>query len=97
MINGRYCSCRMPLDLELQDLALQGAALDSKLASLDSNGWDQSKPTCRNTWLRGSIICFKMREEILELSLGGDDDDVENRAQSVFLSSGSFIADIPDK
>ena len=85
MINGKYCSCKMPMDFELWDLALEGTALKDKIASLDSNGWNLLSPASRVTWLRGSIIAFKMREEILELSLGGDDSDLENKARSEYL------------
>ena len=83
MINGKYCSCRMPLDVEQRDLALTGIELQDLLNTLDAAGWSTNDQIGHSTWLRGTIISLKIREEILELSLGADDDDLETKATSV--------------
>ncbi len=81
MINGKYCSCKMPLDLEESQLALGGEELEQVLGQLDADGWNASGPVVRSSWLRGTIISTKIREEILELSLGPDEADLQNKAR----------------
>lgn len=70
----------MPLDLDDDQLGLEGEALDRVLAGLDDQGWNQSSTVGRPSWVRVSIISSKLREEILELSLGANPDQLEERA-----------------
>lgn len=81
MINGKFCLCRMPLDLEDSQLALDGEPLAYALNDLDHEGWNQNSVVGRASWLRVSVINAKFREEILELSLGASTDNLDERAR----------------
>lgn len=81
MINGKFCLCRMPLDLEDSQLALGGEALARALDELDQEGWNPNSVVGRSSWLRVSGINTKFREEILELSLGADTENLDGRAK----------------
>ena len=81
MINGKFCSCRLPLDLEHFQLGLQGEALASVLNDLDHEGWDSNTDMGAAAWLRVSIVTAKFREEVLELSLGACTDNLVERAR----------------
>jgi len=83
LISSKFCSCKMPLDLDHIQLGLDGEALDRAVKELDDDGWNQSSSVGRPSWLRVSIISSKLREEILELSLGANPDKLEERARSV--------------
>ena len=87
MINGKFSLCRMPLDLEESQLALEGDALDRALSDLDHEGWNQNSTVGRASWLRVSVIFARLREEILELSLGGNIDDLDERARYYYSQS----------
>ena len=81
MINGKFCSCRLPLDLENFQLGLQGSALDSVLNDLDHEGWNSNTKMGAAAWLRVSVVAAKFREEVLELSLGASSDSLDERAR----------------
>lgn len=71
----------MPLDLEDSQLALEGEALSRALIELDDKGWNLHSVVGRASWLRVSVISTKLREEILELSLGANTDGLDERAR----------------
>ena len=81
MINGKFCSCGLPLDLERSQIGLQDEALASVLNDLDHEGWNPNTVMGAGAWLRVSIISAKFREEILELSLGACTDNLAERAR----------------
>lgn len=81
MINGKFCLCKMPLDLEDSQLALDCETLAHALNDLDHEGWNQNSVVGRASWLRVSVINAKFREEILELSLGASTDNLDERAR----------------
>lgn len=81
MINGKFCSCKMPLDLEDSNVALEGEALARALNDVDREGWNPNSVVGRTSWLRVRGTTAKFREEILELSLGASIDNLEDRAR----------------
>lgn len=81
MINGKFCSCRLPLDLEDSQLAMNDEALARALNDLDHEGWNPNSVVGQASWLRVSVICTKFREEILELSLGASTENLDERAR----------------
>lgn len=83
LLNGKYCSCPMPSDINGADLSLNGEALNDVRHSLDVNGWNTKGIVKRHTWLRASGLNATFREEILELSLGSHLVNVEERSQLV--------------
>lgn len=82
-LSYRYCKMELPLDLSDAQLFLEGPELEAVIASLDSNGWNTSGNIGRKTWLRVWFQHCKLREEILEIALGSDDDDILGRTQLV--------------
>lgn len=71
----------MPLDLEDGQSALEGEALARALSELNHEGWNQDPVVGRASWLRVSGISSNLREEILELSLGVNTDNLDERAR----------------
>ena len=81
LINGKFCSCKMPLDLDDEKLVLEDEALARALAELDNEGWNPTSAVSRGSSLRVSVISTKFREEILELSLGVSTENLEDRVR----------------
>ena len=79
MINSKYCSCKLPLDIEEHELALTGTLLEDVKKQLDVEGWNHNGAINQSTWLRGTVLNMKIREEILELSLGADAENLDFR------------------
>ncbi|KAK5134203.1 hypothetical protein LTR08_006863 [Meristemomyces frigidus] len=79
-----------PLDLPDEQLFLEGPQLEGALAKLDINGWNTSGygSMSRTTWCRVSFQHCQLREDILEIALGSDDQesiDVSYRAEQIRL------------
>ena len=69
-ISRRYCSIQVPLDIEMADLALSDEDLGTKLGQLDSDGWYHDGTMRRSAYMRTFLITSRIREDILEVSLG---------------------------
>ena len=80
-LSRRYSNCSMPLDLDDEDIMLQGAALDAKVAGLDLRGWNTQGKLTRTGVLRAVMIASLIRDEILELCLGPDSDCTSQRRE----------------
>ena len=65
----RYCSSKMPLDLDDTQLMEEGMSFDLAAASVDQNGWSTSQKTQSSAWIRLRYIMATFREEILDMSL----------------------------
>ncbi|KAG8525623.1 uncharacterized protein KY384_009267 [Bacidia gigantensis] len=83
LLNGKYCSIALPLDIQEEVLSYPDDKLQVALASIDENGWNNEDIITRWTWLRAYAICLRIREDILELSLGIDSDNIQGRAQAI--------------
>jgi len=95
-LSYRYCKLEMPLDLKSDQLIMQGAELQTAIASLDSNGWNTSSSLNRITWSRVWFLYARIREEILELSLGTADEDVEYRINEIWQKMQRLDASLPE-
>ncbi|KAF7196321.1 hypothetical protein HII31_02388, partial [Pseudocercospora fuligena] len=82
-LSHRYCKMEYPLDLSDDQLFSEGAELEAALSTLDQNGWNTQGCLNRTTWLRVWFQHCRIREDILEIALGSDDEDIERRAQEV--------------
>ena len=89
----RFCSCRLPLDLDDEDILAVGGAVQLALAKLDQNGWNTTYNLCfsRAAWVRVRVLTSFVREDILELSLGISNNDVEKRVQWVTPDLRCFL------
>lgn len=74
-ISRRYCSIQIPLDLEIADLALGDDELSTKISQLDANGWYHDGTMRRSAYMRTFVISSRIREDILEISLGPDSEN----------------------
>jgi len=95
-LSYRYCKLEMPLDLTGDQLMLQGADLQNVISSLDMNGWNTNGTLHRITWTRVWFLYSRIREEILELSLGTADEDVEHRINEIWLKLQRLDATLPE-
>jgi hypothetical protein len=76
-ISQRYCSITNPLDLDFEDFAEDGPELAEKLALIDKvTGWNADGVMRKSTHTRCFVIINRIREDILELSLGRSVEDV---------------------
>ncbi|KAF2086359.1 hypothetical protein K490DRAFT_44726 [Saccharata proteae CBS 121410] len=69
-LSHRYCNIQLPLDLTDRQLLSSGPDLDAAIAALDENGWSRGTRVQRRTWSRAWVQYCKIREDILELSIG---------------------------
>lgn len=94
-LSYRYCKLEMPLDLSGAQLMLQGPELQQAIANLDPNGWNTSGNPHRITWNRVWFLYSRIREEILEVSLGSSDEDVAARIADIWRKMGELDASLP--
>lgn len=100
-ISQRYCVCQLPLDLNVDEIGLEPAALEKAIGSLDSNGWNREAKFQRATWNRAMLINSLFREDILELSLGTVDvatiasraEDISHRQELAWASFPPHLLD----
>lgn len=102
-ISKRYCCIPNPLDLEHEELALEGEDLQRALDAIDENGWNTNTVNRRSVFHRTFVMCAKLREEILELCLGPQQADelekardIIHRNQKLHASLPSYIQHLPD-
>lgn len=91
----RYCKLEMPLDLTGEQTIMQGDELQNALANLDSSGWNTSGTLHRITWARVWFLYSRIREEILEVSLGSTDADAESRINEIWQKMQRLDASLP--
>ncbi|KAM0722660.1 hypothetical protein Q7P37_002101 [Cladosporium fusiforme] len=95
-LSYRYCKLEMPLDLSGDQLMLQGAELQEAIANLDRNGWNTTGDCYRVTWNRVWFLYSRIREDILEVSLGSLDEDVEMRIAEIWQQMSNLDVSLPD-
>ena len=72
VLSARFCVLRLPLDLSEDELFLPQEELANAVANLDPDGWNTRKAAYRATYHRSLLLLNKIREKVLELSLGVD-------------------------
>ena len=82
-LSYRYCKMDMPLDLSDEESFLEGEELQAALASLDENGWNTTGSLHRTTWIRVWFQHCRLREDILEIALGSDEEGIAYRAEQI--------------
>ncbi len=97
-ISKRYCHIEAPLDLEFDELALEGDELAEVVSKLDVNGWKtRTEPErdrfsgCLRLWVKEGRI----REEALELCLGPPQEGLREKAQSILDRCKGFYDSTP--
>jgi chromatin structure-remodeling complex subunit RSC3/30 len=95
-ISQRYCAIQLPLDLEYSELALEGPELDAALANIDANGWNSKTKDRKSVYSRCFVLCARLREEVLELSLGPPADDMLDKAMDVITRNQQTLESLPE-
>ena len=95
-ISHRYCSIVYPLDLDLEDLVDEGPELAKKLACIDeTTGWNRDGEMRNSSDIRCFVINNRIREDILELSLGHSVEDVSATSADIARSNEQAWNDFP--
>jgi hypothetical protein len=79
-LSQRYCSIHIPLDLEVSDLVPDGHGLEAAMSNIAPSGWNTQGPKGRS-YLRCLVMCCKITEDALELSLGPSRHNLQSRAE----------------
>jgi hypothetical protein len=75
-LSQRYCTIPVPLDIGASDLA--ELATGTPLNSIAGSGWNIKGPQ-EKAYLRCLVMSSRLTEEVLELSLGPAQDDLQSR------------------
>ncbi|KAF2437123.1 hypothetical protein EJ08DRAFT_578120 [Tothia fuscella] len=97
-LSMRYSSCRLPLDLTDEELIAPAESRDRAIAKLDAAGWNTAGQLSRQSWARIKLLISKLREEVLELSLGPPDRtdaEIREKALDVLARGEQTWASIP--
>lgn len=95
-LSHRYCKMELPLDLTNNELFLEGPELSAVLANLDADGWNTTRNLHRTTWQRVWVQHCRIREDILEIALGTEDDNILLQAEQVRLKMDRLNNSFPD-
>ncbi|KAL7949350.1 hypothetical protein V8C42DRAFT_310649 [Trichoderma barbatum] len=70
LLNRRYCSTPLPLDLRDEDLIADDATLQKAVQDLDDRGWNTKGQIYPVTLIRARRMLAAMLEEVMEVALG---------------------------
>jgi hypothetical protein len=79
-LQQRYCMLQLPLDLTDTQIMSEGEVLEAAIAALDEEGWNASGKVHMCTAARVYIQHARIREEVLELSLGVSSEGIVEKA-----------------
>ena len=82
-LSHHYCLLQLPLDLNDNQTMSNGLDLDNAIATLDDEGWNQRGTIHRCTFARIFAQNARIREDILEISLGVLQEDMVLRADTI--------------
>jgi chromatin structure-remodeling complex subunit RSC3/30 len=82
-LSQRYCTIHVPLDIAVSDLA--ELATGAPLNSISGSGWNIKGPQ-EKAYLRCLVMSSRLTEEVLELSLGPPQSDLQSRV--VYVTRG---------
>jgi hypothetical protein len=78
-----YCRYQVPLDLTEDQLYGSKENLDGAVSQLDENGWNTSGHISAISWSRALFMITPVREEILEIALGVENQTTQERPEYV--------------
>lgn len=94
-LSHRYCKMEPPLDLSDRELFLDAPELELAISKLDTNGWNTSGNLSRTTWIRVWFQHCQVREDILEIALGSQDQDITYKGEQIRLKLERLHASYP--
>jgi hypothetical protein len=80
-IPGHYCDVGLPLDVDDNLFHQENFCVDHLRSVLNMAGWNIDCKIHPASWIRMRHIVGKVSEEVLELSLGGAQDDLVYKVQ----------------
>ncbi|KIX07364.1 uncharacterized protein Z518_02017 [Rhinocladiella mackenziei CBS 650.93] len=95
-LSQRYCLIHVPLDLELSELCLEGTKLQEALSNIDEDGWNR-KYSKKAAYLRCFVLSSRLREEVLELSLGPPQDHLLEKAMDIIRRNRELLSSFPER
>ena len=78
LINRRYCSTPLPLDLSDADLIADQETLRSAVLALDERGWNTSGKIHSTTLIRARCMLAYIYDSLFEIALSRDGKDRPN-------------------
>ncbi|KAG9241596.1 hypothetical protein BJ878DRAFT_519886 [Calycina marina] len=94
-LSHRYNHCALPLDLSDEILLAPREQLDLAISKLDDNGWNTEGNVTAATWSRAVMIHCLVLGEILELSLGSEDQYSSERVNELKLKNNRARESLP--
>lgn len=82
-LTRHYCAFLLPLDLDDDQLMMEGPELTEAIQRLDPQGWNTEGKTYCTTYIRAVMLLLRVREEILQISLGHSTGSLEMQIKSV--------------
>lgn len=95
-LTHRYCRIQLPLDLTDAQIMSDGLDLDNAIGTLDNEGWNQRGTIHRCTFARIVAQNARIREDILEISLGVHEQDIVLRAESIEKRAEEMWETLPE-
>jgi hypothetical protein len=96
-LTRNYCRLQIPLDLTDAQTMSEGSEIESAVANLDREGWNQQGVVQRSTFARLSATNALLTEEILEISLGNfPHDEIVRRAADIETRAHRCWDELPD-
>lgn len=81
MLSHRYIRCPMAYDLSDESLMLPREELAKEVAELDENGWSRKNVMYPVTASRANYMIHLIHAEVLEISLGNEEQISQHRIQ----------------
>ncbi|KAJ5383022.1 transcriptional regulator family: Fungal Specific TF [Penicillium concentricum] len=78
-MSKKFCCINLPLDIDEKCYSMSGPTLDRELERLDQAGWNSQGHIRASAVMRWSTITAMIREETLELLLGGNISNMQRR------------------
>lgn len=94
-ISRRYCSIQIPLDLDSDEYGLDGEELAKALAKLGPEGWNKDGKMRSSLWIRFFVLISLVREDILELSLGPQQNGLYELATDIARRNKAIWQQLP--
>ncbi|GAB7321930.1 hypothetical protein MBLNU13_g03000t2 [Cladosporium sp. NU13] len=94
-IQGHYCDVSLPLDVDDNLFHQEDFNVDQLFSGLNMAGWNIDCKIRPASWIRMRHIVGKVTEEVLELSLGGAQDDLVHKVQDILNRSNETWSQIP--
>lgn len=95
-VSRKFCILQLPLDLRIQSLCLPLEEIQVLVDDLDEHGWNTAGEIRDCLWMRTTGLNSVVRESILELALGSDNEDVSTKIANIRMQAEELWSSLPD-